>query len=332
MQKLLRTISGRMPVAKDVLPWLQKEVYPLLKDLRDLFNTFVDEYNLAIAGKKNYHGFANRTDSSIGYAPAQDLFQITPGVNRYSFWYKGERVVRSVIEYVGSIPAEQQFFIYFRKVTATDGTYTFQLFGSTTAWDFYEHIPVALLYKFPGGTLVYEERHGYDRNIDWHAWAHDTIGARHVSGMSGSFNNTSMQITAGNMRDEDILYGFTDAQTTASILYRAPGLTTMLAEFGSTTPYKATGGVIQFDSSGTLTNVSSGNYTNSWVYATTAQGYPIHIIVGRGQYASVALADAETSPSIVGFSVVEYAILYRVRYRQVGANITYDGVTDLRRV
>jgi hypothetical protein len=330
MINILRKISGRMPVAKDILPWLQKEVYPLLVDLRDSFNSLVNEYNLAIAGKQNFHGFENRTDSSIAYSSGPDVFQITPGPNGYSFWFQGEKVTRTSIEYVYTIPSLVQYFIYFKKTVAADGSYTFVLTGSTTQWDFYQHIPVALLYKAANGTLLYEERHGYLRNIDWHAWAHSTIGAKWVSGYPSAYNNTSFLVDAGSMRDEDILASSADGITTCALLYYNSTYTGMFCEFGATTPYKAIAGALQWDNVGTLTPVSSGNYINSWVYATTNPTYPIHIVVGKMQYATDAACDADPIPTLAFLGSVEYAPIWRLRYFQNGANINYDGREDLR--
>lgn len=37
-----------------------------------------------------------------------------------------------------------------------------------------------VVYYDAGGTvaLLFDERHSYDRDLEWHAWAHNTIGSR----------------------------------------------------------------------------------------------------------------------------------------------------------
>jgi hypothetical protein len=69
--------------------------------------------------------------------------------------------------------------------------------------------------------LVNDERHGYNRDCEWHQWAHNTVGARYKSGITLTVDTgaETFATTAGEIWDEDIQFTV-GAQTEARIFYQ----------------------------------------------------------------------------------------------------------------
>jgi hypothetical protein len=185
------------------------------------------------------------------------------------------------------------------------------------------------VYKDGANYVTTDERHGFKRNRDWHKWAHNTIGARYGSGLTGTFADATLSVVQGVAYDEDIDFDTGGTKTTCQLWYRNAGLTAMRVELGLTTPYKATAGVIQYDNAGALADVDVSKFVNSYVYATGVAAYPIVVVVGQAQYTTLAGAEGASSPSIL-LGTAEWKLLYRVTYRNVAGTPTYIEATDLR--
>jgi hypothetical protein len=273
------------------------------------------------------HGFVNRTDSVLGMS-SNDLQVTTSG--SYVFYVNGTKFTVSTTKAVTITADLDETFVYF------DNTGTLQ--KSTTPWDIKDLtvIPVALVYKDGSNYQVYDERHTYIRSLPWHSWAHTTIGARYYgTGLAGTFTNTTLSITQGTIADEDLIHDTGGTKTTATLWYRSTGATAMRFEALQAYPYKQDTGTIQYDNAGTLTNVSTSQYVNSWVYAvpgkssTTAE---IAVVVGQAQYSSLTAAQSGSAPAFPGMSTLEWKLLYRVTYRNVAGTATYVEAVDYRAI
>jgi hypothetical protein len=256
-----------------------------------------------IRGARRYHGFENRTDSTLGMSGSN--FQVTTA-GSYRFWINGKQVDKTTTQQVAISTDQALHFVYF------DTAGVLQV--STSAWDLVsDNVPVAAVFKDSTNYLIYDERHGYLRNREWHKWAHNTIGARYQSGFTGTFDNTTLSLTQGVVADEDIAFDSGGTKTNCALFYRNSGLTSMRMVLGVTTPYKAVGS-IQYDNAGTLANVTPNWYVNSYVFATNSAAYPIIVVVGQNQHVSLNSARAEVAPTVL-LSMAEWKLLYRVTYQ-----------------
>jgi len=265
-------------------------------------------------------GFPNRTDSTVTMNSGS--LQIAPVASTFSIWSGGVRFDKTT-ESVAISNDNALNFVYY--------TPSGVLSVSTTAWDLTSNtVPVHMVYRYGSLYKRYEERHSYIRNRPWHEWAHDTIGTRYHNGLAG---NSTFSIASGAISDEDIDLTIA-AATSCTLLYRATGATYMAFENNITTPYKVSGGNLQYDNAGTLTNASNNNFVPMWVYGTNAASddYPIHIVVGQAQYATVAGARNAALPVIPAMQTREWKLLYRTIYQQTAGGIVYTESADYREV
>lgn len=174
--------------------------------------------------------------------------------------------------------------------------------------------------------IVYDERHNHTRDIDWHGWAHTTIGCRYGSWLWFSFAwtttaNTTFSVSAWSIKDEDINFSIS-TQTQARTWYAASASEYVFNTTLSTTPYLFNGTwpiAIRNDTYATVAISSSSRYFNYFVCASTSCLAPIHIFAETidpanvGGYTSVANARATTPPNIAAtWLSPEYKLLYRV--------------------
>jgi len=184
--------------------------------------------------------------------------------------------------------------------------------------------------------IIGEERHSYARNLEYHHQAHNTWGTQYVSGFTpvptfGPTTTNSFSFVGGIITDEDIQNSsiLNDALYVSDgnlhkhcrIGYRAAGGATMQFDAIGTTYAKLNTGALQYDNAGTLTDVTNNQYGIMWIYATNRKSdAPIVSIVGQGQYTTIALAQAASSPTLAGLAVAEWKLLYRVICRKTVAN------------
>jgi len=275
----------------------------------------------AMASYVDSSGFVNRTDSAIGMSGSD--FQITTG-SSYVIYCGGRIQTISATKSAAISNDVTLHYVYIHP----SGTLTV----TTTPWTITDDIaPVSMVYKNGTDYAVFEERHGYHRNRDWHAWAHDTIGTRYESGLAGTFDNTTFSIAQGTIHDEDIEIDTGGALTACRLWYRNTGAASMQFEDNITTPYKTDSG-LQYDNAGSLAAVDNSKYVTSWVYATNDIDYPIAIVVGQAQYVTLSLARNDTPPAIPAIPVREWKLIYGVIYKNVGGTPTYQEARDYREV
>lgn len=293
---------------------------------RTRLNRHGDQYLQEGLGAKMFTGFPTQADSvmSIDTVPATDEFNIDPAVTSYDFYVNGEKITKSGTDAVAIASDQALHYIWF------DGDGVLQV--STSVWDILDAIAlVATVYKDGTNYEITDERHYHDRDRSFHRWAHVTIGARYASGLTGTFDNTTLSVVQGVTFDEDLARDTGGTETECALWYRNAGLTAMRIEQAITTPYKVAAGVIQYDNAGTLTNVTNNRYVNSYVYATGDQDYPIAVLVGQAEHPNIAGARNEDFPSIL-LSTAEWKLLYRVTYRNAAGTPTYIEEEDFRLV
>jgi hypothetical protein len=274
---------------------------------------------------KPFNGFENRTDSALAMNGAN--FEISKTGSGFNIWTAGTKYPFTTTQSVAIANDQTLHYVYFN----TSGV----LSVSTSAWDITSaNVPVATVYKDGTTYAIQDERHGHKRCREWHMWAHDTIGTRYESGLTGAFTNTTLSIAQGVIHDEDIDFDTGGTKTACRLWYRNNAGTSMRFENNISTPYKAVAGTLQYDSGTGLVNVATtggGRYVNNYVYAAAISDYPIQVVVGQAEYSSLAAAQSGALPTIP-MSTVEWKLIYRVTYRNIAGTATYIEAADYRTV
>lgn len=287
-------------------------------DVSDLTDT-----SYLISGKKPYHGVEAYADLAFSNAnKALTLSAIT-------YWYKGARystasTVTCDLDLVAdrdnssnSLATNTLYFFYFKDVTG-------KLYWSDTPWDFKENVFVATVFWNGSAGACQLECHGHQRDLDWHMWAHDTIGTRYESGAELTLPTTSvdgsLQIETGTFHDEDI-----DFETGQCVnmrgWHKASANVYTFADYSL--PYVGTTGQPQWLDTDdyTLKNVGASDFVRMWVYASLDIARPIYIIPTHRATAYNTINDArnETAPVTIGTNVnSEYKLIYCFIYKGDG--------------
>ena len=259
--------------------------------------------------KKTYSGFVNRTDSNISIDGA-GVFTIQPLVDNYEIYTESRgKIVLSSPQTVTVTEDQNITFIYF------NGQGVLQ--KSTSVWDITDAdiIPVSVVFKDSTVYSLTDERHGYQRDLEWHRWAHLTLGTRYFNGLTGNFTDTTFSVAQGIIFDEDIDFDNGGTQTTTSLWYRN-ATNGMRLERGSTTPKYVSGGILQYDDgSGIPIDVTVGRYVTNWVFATNDPEEPVYTVVGQNN--SVNLIDAQNIDfPTINLSTAEWKLIYRLIFRR----------------
>ncbi len=272
---------------------------------------------------KKFSGFENRTDSSI--AMNGNDFEITTTSYNVYFCGIGKKTVTSTLSI--EITEDQNITYIYLDWSGS----AVRINKSITPWDIKDgtNIPLAIIFKDGSTYAITDERHGYNRNLEWHNWAHNNIGAVYYNGLSGTFTDTTLSITQGIIYDEDIRFDTGGTKTTCSIWYRNSSSRMRLIR-NSTTPYYLDGDLKYDNGSGTLQDVGANNYVVSWIYASNDSSEPIYTILGQNNHSNLNSARNESTP-IINLSTAEWKLLYKVIYRNT-ATPTYIESQDFRTV
>ena len=179
--------------------------------------------------------------------------------------------------------------------------------------------------------IVGEERHGITMDGATHSYLHNTIGTRYVSGLAlSAITNTTFQVDAGSIADEDITITTTNA-TTCDVLYKN-GSVDYQWDANQTALY---GTSLRYNNVNVLTAVPTTNYSALWVFATNSITRPIAVVIG--QRVDTTIANARTNNTydtlVLGsLPFKEMKLLYRVLFRNVGGTATYQETADYRSV
>ncbi|HAT81202.1 MAG TPA: hypothetical protein DCS17_07405 [Flavobacterium sp.] len=183
-----------------------------------------------------------------------------------------------------------------------------------------------------------DELHLSNRNLIEHKKQHDTDGARWVSGFITSFGssaNNTFSSASGVIRDEERYHNIA-AKTQGVIAYRNATLNAMIFDTATTRFSKLVGttsGAPYYDLNGVLTALATNRYGIMWMYGTNAKlptNSEIVFIMGQDAYTSVANTQAAPQPTLVGMTIAEWKLLYRVIIRNVGGSLLFVRADDLR--
>ena len=279
-----------------------------------------------LANYKTFSGFENRTDSTIAINSSTGVFTLAPTTTSFTIYTNvyGKRVL-SAPQTVTVTNDQTITYIYI------DDNGVLQ--KSLTSWNLEigDTAPCSIVFKDGSTYSITDERHSHERNKSWHKWAHNNIGTVYNSGLIGTFTNTTLSVTQGIIYDEDLLFNTGSTKTTCSLWYRN-ATTGMRLIRGSSTPYRAVAGVLQYDNgSGTLQPVGNAKFINSWVYCANDPVEPIYIVIGQNEYNTQALAQAATAPQI-RLSTAEWKLIYRVIYHNANGTPIYDQALDYHNV
>jgi hypothetical protein len=298
-----------------------------------------------VDGKRNYHGFVNRTDSTIVWNNTAKSITLT---GTFTYWYQGVAKTHSdspsVTMSAGQISTAGLYYVYFNSSDV--------LVISTVIPSYESSVFVALVYWNTSAAIVREERHGYRLSQDWRRWAHNTIGCRYGSGLAltipvnTGYPNTTVSVATGTIWDEDIDYSSIAPATQVRTFYQTTASTLTFADTLSSQPYKYGSTGVQFvDSTNSyaLTDCASNRYVNVWVYAvpgiipaTGVYGENVSIVVetiaGNAGYSSAAAARLVSPPNLATLTAVspEIKLIYRLVVKGDGVIEEIQTVDDYR--
>jgi hypothetical protein len=302
-----------------------------------------------MAATKEPTGFPDASTTTISVVDGTRTFTIAPTGASFDVYVAGKKYTKTS-ESVVFADTEGVWFFYYD----ASGVLT----ASQTVWDFALAAPVSLLYWNATDNVsldLADERHG--SAMDWatHQYLHTTVGTRFVDGLaaSGYVLNSAVDadvrfaFSAGHISDEDLRITIA-AQTEPAqipVFFRAGAGGLWKRATATDYPYLTTGtGRIAYnlDTAGTWSQaeVTSGDFTAYWIFATDGKNYPIIAI--QGQRSDTSLVNALTNQTYesLAFGTFPYAemkLLFRVLVRTSNAygstmKVRIVDVQDLRSV
>lgn len=265
-----------------------------------------------IAARKVYHGIQTAGTPTW----AANVFTLPTSGGNITYWYQGVKYsTASNITLAITPVADTLYFISFDSASGT-------LSSSTVGWDLTTKVPVATLtINAAGAVSVANEKHDYKRDLDWHLWAHSTIGTRYVTGGSfggigGSGTGVTWSITATTLMDEDITHSLAAfTQTNGARKFRQTAAGSISFE-DTAYPFYWSGTNAQWcNTSYALQTFTSNQYINIFVYGLgdTTKPYWFFTPPITAVYTSVANARAVAPPSLVGIAMnPEMKLLWRI--------------------
>lgn len=308
--------------------------------------TKVSDLTTSIAGKKVYHGVVARPIGAGNPLPTTittTTFTLGAATNPISYYYQGALVTVTTNKTATLTDGTAGlYYVYFN--AATGNILATKNFPGLTI---NSNVLIAIVcWNGTNYGLVYDERHSYTRDLDWHEWAHDTVGIRYQSGITLTHNGgtgaaATFAVTSGAIHDEDIDFVIS-AQTTGRLFYQTGAST-----YGFVTTLSARPGYLGannrpnvVNSTGyVLTQVASAvnRYVNVFVYASTDLSGSIYFITetvtntiaGQGGYTSLANARAVPFPNLANTNMTpELKPIYRLIWRADGVLQAIDTTLD----
>ena len=269
-----------------------------------------------MGGKSNYHG--TEASGTLSFVDGTHILTMASGENTY--WYLGVKYTTAAaitIDISAGIAANTLYFITFDDSSGS-------LVSSTTPFNWFTQVPVATIFWNGTAGAIMQETHGYRRDLNWHDWAHDTIGTRYGSGLTKTAPTTAddatLTIETGTVYDEDLEIT-TGQQTTMRGWYQASDGVYTFSDYAF--PYLgASADPYWLDTDDyTLKSVADSDFVCYWVYATTDIDRPIYMVPTQAATAhnTIKLARAETAPALGGLNLTpETKLIYRFIYKGDG--------------
>jgi hypothetical protein len=320
----------------------------------------VDESELAltttVAGKKPFHGVLARPVGASNPLPTHlttTTFTLGATANPITYYYQGTKVdVTADKTATLTDGTAGLYFVYFNAALGTLlATKNFPGISCTS-----NVIIATVNWNGTDYGLVNDERHGYNRDCEWHTWAHNTVGARYKSGITLTHNSgtgaaATFATTSGELADEDIQFvvNASSAFPTANagrLLYQTGAATYAFVNTTSTVPgyLGANARPNYVNTTGyALTEMDSApnRYINVFVYGTSDLHTPIYLftetvsatVAADNGYTSVANARAVPFPNLASFGLSpELKPLYRLIWRADGELQALTASDDYRTV
>lgn len=282
---------------------------------------------LSHVDKKVYHGI--EASGALSFDNSTHILTMASGTNTY--WYKGDKYTTAAaitcdLDTYITLTTNTLYYVAFDDATGT-------LKASESFWDLKTKVPVATVYWNGTAAVVNQETHNYTRDVDWHIWAHLTVGCRYRDGFGltapTAVLDNSLDIAIGRLYDEDLLFT-TSQQTVMRGWYQVSANVYTFTDYAF--PYLGTDGVPYFLDTDDYTLKSYGinDYANFWVYGTTDIDRPIYVIPTQAAsaYNLITQARTEKPPALTGLGLTpELKLLYRFIYN---GNGSFEEVEDYR--
>lgn len=289
--------------------------------------THADQHYPAGADPVNaqaYHGFVNRTDSTMTWTDSTPDRTLTI-TGTYTYYYQGNKIVVSTSKAAQITNTTGLWYFYFNSAGVLTASQSFPSFTTTV---------ICAMGFWNGTTLtLYDERHGYQRNLDMHAYLHNTVGARYGSGLAlttaGAAGTATFSVATGSIWDEDLQFSTSAPATSGRIWYQTGATTWTFDSTPSTVPFRWNGATsrVQYVSVAggyVVSDASTGRYVNVWVYCAPNVATPIKFMIetlatATGGYTTVAGARAVAPPNLSAMGLYpEMKLLYRLVVRGDG--------------
>lgn len=329
----INTYDGKVYIKKDDGSESIVQVNPLTtSDLPEGINLYYTDSRARLAVgavTKDMTGFLDRTNSTLSFVAGTRTLTLTPTTTA-TVYYRGKAI---------SISSAKSIVITNtsggRYIKLDPDTETLVENGIGANPSIKDDLLVAYVYWDAANSkaiIFGDERHGSDRDTQWHLSQHLDVGAVWRSGGSATYtlnSQTSIGFGLGTpivIADEDVVHTINHSASPSSpyeqILDTAASLpvlylsgTNYLQSTPSTNPWLVGASTAQYNlitgGSGSLVQADNNKYITYWVVATNDSVYPIKMIVGHLQHNQIVDAEAETFDNY-GLPMPEVAPMYKI--------------------
>lgn len=252
-------------------------------------------------------GFANQTDSSLGWNDGLRRLTITPGEGGYDFWVMGVKFHKDAALTVDITDVEGLHYVYFDST----GTLVHSIAASLYNLLFENAIVAIIHWDADNNKAIYvgDERHGL-MDPDVHYWIHSYGGGtQHGSGLtlgdiladeSGADNtHAEMSVSSGSIVDEDFVHVLAGQSSPAKIpvLYKSGATPVWRLDAAANAPIKLSGGVPQINTYSApnwgQTAVSNTKFFLMHIFATNDFDAARQIVAIQGEAEYATINDAQ---------------------------------------
>lgn len=289
---------------------------------------FLTGITAAIFGAmKDPTGFVSRTTSTLAFVNGTLTFTIAPTAVNFEVYSAGQLFYKKTESIAIANTVGLHYIYYVNGVTLTE---------SMTAWNIASaNVPIATVFWNGTAGYLYDERHGVQMDGRTHEYLHETMGARFASGLELTIAADALThtIALGEWYDDDIEW-LPTAQSSTPFAYLISSAWQKTA--AQAPAFYTNGGVPQYNNPADvngLVDVDNNKYFVTWILTTNT--YPSSeciFVMGRNQYNSQALAEAEAPPALSTAPSAEILILYQLVMQRNGAAVIWKHTSDFRRV
>ncbi len=283
--------------------------------------------NWANTKQPQENGFLNRNQTILSFDNTRKWINVAPTSGAFTYYHNSANYTVSTTNSVYIANTEGLHYVYYDGPTLKETTlFTSEMITnfalvSACYWDTTQNTAI----------LFVDERHGSTMDSQTHLYNHRTFGTRYGNGLAlnnitsgGNGNNNSdaqFGVDGGEIWDEDIQLIIANSASQiltnpAQIpLYYKLGTDGFWRKINSTTfPITTTGSgraAYNLNNAGTwsLSEVNNNNYVLMHYFATGDIISPIIGIIGQGQYATLAAAQAAASTEIQSLNLTGIASL-----------------------